>query len=166
MKKIGLICLALVLALGTIGVGYALWSDTLFLEGTVGTGNIGLEWSQDIPYDDEAPDKDVSWATCIIIDDTLYIDIFNAYPSITYTIPIDLHGTGSVPVHTSWTVLPGNANPAWITMPNWGGLQIHQGDSVFGDVVVHLDNTAEQGMLYSFSVILDYWQYNEPGPGP
>ena len=162
MKKIGLICLALVLALGTLGAAFALWSDTLFLEGTVGTGNIGLEWSQGDPYDNE--EKDISHAECTILGNTLFIDIYNADPCVTYTIPIDLHGTGSVPVHTSWTVIPGNCNPSWITMPNWGDLQIHQGEDLFGDVVVHLDNTAEQGTLYSFSVVLDYWQYNEAGP--
>lgn len=165
MKKIGLICLALVVALGTLGAAFALWSDTLFLEGTVNTGDIGLEWTQGDPYDNE--EKDVSHAECQIIGNTLYIDIYNAYPCVTYTIPIDLHGTGSVPVHTSWMVMPGNCNPSWVTMPNWGGLQIHQGEDLWGDVVVHLDNTAEQGMTYSFSVILDYWQYNEAGPfGP
>ena len=37
MKKIGLICLALVLALGVLGVGYAMWDKTLTITGTVST---------------------------------------------------------------------------------------------------------------------------------
>lgn len=40
MKKIGLLCLALVLALGTLGVGYAAWIDTIYIEGTVTTGSL------------------------------------------------------------------------------------------------------------------------------
>lgn len=43
MKKIALLCLALVLALGALGVGYASWTDTIFVEGTVCTGSVELE---------------------------------------------------------------------------------------------------------------------------
>jgi hypothetical protein len=42
-KKIGLLALALVLALGALGVGYASWSDTIFVSGTVETGSVDLE---------------------------------------------------------------------------------------------------------------------------
>jgi len=44
VKKIGLICLTLVLALGGLGVGYALWSDTAFLDVSVQTGNVEWEY--------------------------------------------------------------------------------------------------------------------------
>ena len=40
MKKIGLICLALVLALATLGVGFAHWSDTVYLNQEVNTGEV------------------------------------------------------------------------------------------------------------------------------
>jgi hypothetical protein len=42
MKKIGLLSLALVLALGTLGVGYAMWWDEVTIEGTVNTGNVEI----------------------------------------------------------------------------------------------------------------------------
>ena len=42
MKRIGLLGLALVLALGALGVGYAHWSDTIFINGTVTTGSLDL----------------------------------------------------------------------------------------------------------------------------
>lgn len=42
MKKVGLILLALVLALGVLGVGYAMWSDTLLISGTVNTGTVDI----------------------------------------------------------------------------------------------------------------------------
>lgn len=44
MKKIGLICLAVVLAVGALGLGYADWSQTLYVDGTVQTGTfyVGL----------------------------------------------------------------------------------------------------------------------------
>ena len=43
MKKFGLICMALVLALGALGIGYASWSDSIYIEGTVNTGTVDLE---------------------------------------------------------------------------------------------------------------------------
>jgi len=42
MRKIGLLALALVLALGALGVGYAAWTDTVTIEGTVNTGTVDL----------------------------------------------------------------------------------------------------------------------------
>jgi hypothetical protein len=42
MKKIGLIVLALVLALGTVGVGYAMWQDTIYIDGNVETGSLDI----------------------------------------------------------------------------------------------------------------------------
>ena len=42
MKKIGLICIALVLALGTLGAAYAAWIDTVTISGTVQTGSLDL----------------------------------------------------------------------------------------------------------------------------
>jgi len=42
MKKIGLLALALVLALGALGVGYAAWTDTITIKGTVNTGNVDI----------------------------------------------------------------------------------------------------------------------------
>jgi hypothetical protein len=43
MKKIGLLALALVLALGALGVGYAAWTDTIFIGGTVNTGTLDID---------------------------------------------------------------------------------------------------------------------------
>ena len=42
MKKIGLICLALVLTLGALGVGYAAWTAEVAINGTVQTGSLDL----------------------------------------------------------------------------------------------------------------------------
>lgn len=162
MKKIGLLVLVLVLALGTVGTVSALWSETLYITGTVTTGDIDLDWTVGNPTDDET--KDVSHAEAYINGDTLVVTIYNAYPCITYTIPIDLHGVGSVPVHTSFEEtsndLPSGATLTFPTIPE----QIHQGDTVDGNIVVHLNNNALENHTYSFTATLHYWQYNETGP--
>ncbi len=42
MKRIGLLTVALVLALGSLGFAYAAWTDTVYIEGTVETGEVKL----------------------------------------------------------------------------------------------------------------------------
>jgi len=41
-SKLGILCLALVIAMGSLGIGLAMWSDTLTISGTMTTG----EWVQ------------------------------------------------------------------------------------------------------------------------
>jgi hypothetical protein len=43
MKKIGLLILSLVFALGAVGVGYAMWYDTVYIDGEVNTGCVDLD---------------------------------------------------------------------------------------------------------------------------
>lgn len=44
MKKCVLLCFLLALLLGSTGAGYALWSETLLIDGTVETGEVDWEW--------------------------------------------------------------------------------------------------------------------------
>ncbi len=43
---VGTMFLVLVIALAFLGVGYALWSETLTISGTVTTGEVDVEFSQ------------------------------------------------------------------------------------------------------------------------
>jgi hypothetical protein len=42
MRKIGILALTLVLALGALGIGYASWQDTITITGSVNTGSLDL----------------------------------------------------------------------------------------------------------------------------
>jgi hypothetical protein len=132
MKKIGLLCLALVLALGTLGVGYAMWSDQVTITGTVNTGSVEISINETsntyvyknitsramimspVPLVDpgllyvaSATAADVSNAT----DKKVQMTFDNIFPTLT---PIEadviLHYTGSVPVHV--VLLDDNVDPA------------------------------------------------------
>lgn len=46
MKKIGLFILTIVLCLGALGIGYAAWTDTVTITGTVNTGSVDLVVSE------------------------------------------------------------------------------------------------------------------------
>ena len=167
MKKIALICLALVVALGTLGVGFALWSGWLYIYGDVYTGNIGAEWSIEAYYDNE--EKDFSYIDAYLFGpDYMEVYIWNAYPSVTYTVEWDIHCTGSVPIHFGdpliMTDLPAGTftftDMAGATI-DWSLVQLHPGDTMYGMLTVHLDNTAEQNWWYYFYIDLQYGQYNE-----
>jgi len=78
MKKFGLLCLALVLALGVLGVGYAMWTDTVTISGTVSTNTVTigfteftcqemyeeLPWGSGIFHPGEVEGKEVASCTC------------------------------------------------------------------------------------------------------
>ena len=57
MKKIGLICLAVVLAVGVIGFGYANWTDTVVVEEVVNTGSVCVG-IRDLGTNDDPGDMD------------------------------------------------------------------------------------------------------------
>ena len=158
MKKILILCLALVLALGSLGVAGALWWDWLYIDGYVYTGDIGAEWSVEAAYDNEQK-PEVSYIEAYLMGpQTMWIDIYNAYPSVTYTVEWDIHCTGSVPIHFDWPFIGGDL-PAGATLTftdmagvpiDWPTVQLHQDDVMYGKLTLHLDNDAEQNAFYYF----------------
>jgi hypothetical protein len=116
MKKIALLCLALVLALGALGVGYASWTDTIFVTGTVDTGTVLLGFSKTMCSEQpEFEGKDwVASIDCYLTGDMLcQIDyagvprqayreaefvLTNAYPCWQTAVVVDVCSCGTIPV--------------------------------------------------------------------
>jgi hypothetical protein len=134
MKKFGLLCLALVLALGALGVGYAAWTDTIFVTGSVSTGEACVEFVPAIgsedpcpaagpPPDGTSPDytavdhfigglltptnpKDVGCTTVTkTAPDTLTVVVSNAYPCYANEIKFHEQNCGTVPMIAKRAVL-------------------------------------------------------------
>lgn len=109
MKKIGLLCLAVVLALGAMGAALALWSETLLMTGTVDTGTVDITYTvigndplgtDDPTWPPADPPKDV--AVCTVSDDgagIVSVLLEKAYPGYGPTLSIDVTNVGSIPVH-------------------------------------------------------------------
>jgi len=57
IRKLSVICLLLTLCLAVIGVGYASWSKNLYIQGTVSTGDVDIDFvsSTVVISDNEAP---------------------------------------------------------------------------------------------------------------
>jgi hypothetical protein len=168
MKKIGLLALALVLALGSLGIGFALWSETLYIEGTVNTGTLDAEWSFDGYGDSEIAEKDYSYMWYDIDGNYLYVYIVNAYPCIDYWANFDVTNTGTIPFHVCDIVcetcgFPGTVEISAIENPSRPSTpyQVHSGESAYGTITVHLTNDAVENSTYYFSCYLPVVQYNE-----
>jgi hypothetical protein len=122
MKKIGFLALALVLALGALGVGYAMWQDSVTIHGEVNTGTLILGVADTGTNDpnngtadpqcgvgDNQEEKDVAYfesvngATKCMIDDTQYYaditETFNhVYPYYGPTVTCEIANCGTVPL--------------------------------------------------------------------
>jgi hypothetical protein len=167
MKKIALLALALVLALGSLGFAYAMWYEDLFIEGTVYTGNLDADWSLDGYGDDET--KDYSYVEAYIIGDTLYVYVDNAYPCINYYVNFDVYNAGTIPFHVCDLVCTGPGQfPGTCTITQPTPFQVHPGEHAWGTISIHLDNQYDPQELtyYFFSCELKAVQYTEPCPTP
>ena len=125
MKKIGLLVLALVLALGGLGVGYAHWSQTLFVNTKVETGTVLIGFSEGTSNDpppitqpggdyktgniDPGHDKNVAACSVVLLnkkgthgEDDIYetanITMINAYPSYSNNVTLTVANGGTIPV--------------------------------------------------------------------
>ena len=58
MKKIGLLCLAIVLALGSLGFAFAAWTDMVYVRGTVNTGEVLIGFVDQLTDDNAIPNED------------------------------------------------------------------------------------------------------------
>jgi predicted ribosomally synthesized peptide with SipW-like signal peptide len=122
MRRIGLLTLALVLALGSLGVAYAAWTDTITIEGSINTGNVDLNvvdysgtwiyknlttdelvnihgWMDDMPAEDPNMLL-VASATSAAgpEDDSVVIAFNNVFPCQWLTADFLLRYDGSIPV--------------------------------------------------------------------
>lgn len=197
MKKkalpVGTMFLILVIALAAVGVGYALWSETLTITGTVQTGEVDVEFSQ-YPAEEcidiqgvltcpEPPEKaaaancTVAWTnTATDPNDNganlLQVTVTGMYPSYHCKVGFDVTSTGNVPVHV-WLPKPAGDIPAWVAT-NFencyeDGVQLHQNGST-GKCTVDIHFTNDQAPPENSGPITFGWtilatQFNEdPAP--
>ena len=148
--------LVLVIALAAVGVGYALWSETLTIQGTVQTGEVDVEFSQhpveecvDVAgVGDCLPEVTDDWdksaaADCSVewlgsegedpsLDNganLLQVSVTGMYPSYHCKVNFDVTSTGNVPVHV-WQPEPTGDIPEWVATDfdcYEDGVQLHQG---------------------------------------
>ena len=115
-NKIGLIFLGLIIAVAGLGGGYAAWSETITVYGTISTGSVSWEV---IDYSGTWVYKDLNTDECIVSDETLsntnlllvayaevmpgiedydvYIVFDNLFPCILFKADFVIRYTGTIP---------------------------------------------------------------------
>ncbi|MEM0233417.1 MAG: hypothetical protein QXL22_05300 [Candidatus Nezhaarchaeales archaeon] len=160
-SKIAGIVTSLLVVMLVLGVSYALWSANLYVSGVVNTGTLSVAIEAGDGYDTEPEEKDVSCISAYVEGDTMYVTINNAYPCITYTQEFNVTNTGTIPVIVQSITFEGNASE-WVTVSGISvGDQIEPEEEVMCYLIVHLDNSAEQGETYTFTVTILFVQWNE-----
>jgi hypothetical protein len=168
-SKIGAIFIVSAIALAGVGASYAMWTDTINAVGTVHTATFSVGWS--VPDPREIHIHGDSYDICdvnVVTDPNsgdLQITIEDAYPSVTFEIPFDIHLTGQLwAILDGWTFSYTNFDPSWIvSITPCEGILVdsHQFD---GMIVIHLDNNAQPGSTYTFTIHVGAHQYNECNP--
>ncbi|MEM3404497.1 MAG: hypothetical protein QXJ17_08185 [Nitrososphaeria archaeon] len=119
-KKMMAMPILLVMVLSIVGISYGLWSETLFLNGTVGTGELDIEikgpfkpldgpstldWNGNCTWDTWQTDKDVGGPTVMTPYDSdgdgdydkLNITLVNVYPYYLEDPSFWVHNDGTIP---------------------------------------------------------------------
>jgi hypothetical protein len=163
------IAILLVIALATMGVAYGLWSKTLYIKGTVNTGNVDAELSIESVWDVESKDVgtcEAALGSTYQTNDTLNITVGNGYPSYYCYVKFDVHSTGSIPIHIHQPVLD---VPSQLTVALQDcyaqDTQLHFSEKAFCTLSIHVEQEAAQNSSYGFSGTVFVHQFNEePSP--
>jgi predicted ribosomally synthesized peptide with SipW-like signal peptide len=165
MKKIGLIAIIVVLALGIIGVGYAAWTQVLNVSGTAtaGTFDINLVGS---PSQPAAPPHSGTGTFAITDAHDATITLSNIYPGYdTGTMSFSVKNIGSIDSTTSIavgtiSVLGGTGTPSGsdltVTVLPASSVTIPAGATDASDFSVDIKMnssvTASQGAVYTIPI--------------
>ena len=158
VAPLGLLSIALLLALCLTGVGYAAWTDEISIQGTMKTGFIEVVLS--------AGDCSAPQISCSVSSDphTLVVTLTDAHAG-TYTCGFTITNHGTIPVKIQSINIDKSGVPAGVEVSVLGvtvGTQIEQAgvepDSFEGVVTVTVDEGCQ--VTGWFSVAFSFVQWN------
>jgi len=169
----------LVLAVIAIGAALAMWSETLTVNVSVGTGEVKVKFS-DWYCSDTGPDpqaenfhntegKDV--ASCdISVEEVdsggnavkLLVTISNAYPGYSIDVGLVIDNIGTIPVKLyNYDISGVNTTALSVSLTVPEDTQIDPGYNSTYTLHVTVLQTAEENSEYTFEVTLTFAQWNE-----
>jgi hypothetical protein len=173
---IGVLFILLVVAVAMLGVGYGLWSKSLDISGTVGTGNVDAEFV-DASTSENDHGKEVAECTATVdpnqdgSNDELGIVLENGYPSYECWVNFAVKSTGTVPIHIyqpEFTSLPDDTEVTVELLTDEcyvDDTQLHENDeSPTCRLYIHVEQGAAQNATYTFAATVEARQFNEPRP--
>jgi len=164
----------LMIALMLAGVSYALWSKTIYIEGTVNTGDVDAEFgdtrctaSLDMEGLVPVPAEKMTFTFECHPDELdpqiLHVVITDLYPSIWIHCYFEIWNTGTVPWIVNSAVLTSVDFPGDVifTPIDLVGTQVEPGYCTEADLEIHLTNEALENSQYPFDVEIEVVHWNE-----
>ena len=168
-SKLGLLCLALVLGMGSLGIGYAAWSDTLTIHGTVSTGSWqgrlraflaggenchvtvepGYDWWPAPGIEEHSFTVTMVPPDC---DEDNGEDNGENNDGSSLTVVYLIRNKGTVPIRLDWVDI---TTPDSIKVMGWGQLPGHLGWEAIGGMTGSMDITedAKQAVIDQIDII-------------
>ena len=163
LNKIGILAMALLLALGAIGTAYGAWVDEIYIEGTLSTGDISASLGCGTCWEEpETADTDIDCTDGSSM--TLAIDVTNAQEDVDYYCNfIVSNATGSLPIKIKSMNLTDSYSGVIevITDDLEVGDVIDPGNTATGKVHIYLTNSDSLGEDISATLTVSVERWNE-----
>jgi len=156
----------LMIALMVVGISYAMWDKYLYIDGTVNTGEVDADFTDAYCDDtgiDPGYDKDVGSCTVTGIGtQTLTVTVDNGYPSYRCRVDYEINNIGTIPVKIQAITLDNPNTEITVTVTGITvGDQIDPGFGFWGDLEIHVEQSAAELATYTFSLTIYLVQWNE-----
>lgn len=155
-QYIGIICLAMVISLSAVGVGFGAWQEGMQVRGVVATGNIDPVFSRCVVAGEScSPGR--AMVNLEGNGKSLGIQVDDAYPGYYVHVRYWVKNEGTVPV--SYKTETVNYDPGvTVTLTNPTGV-IDRGEEREGDLEITV-GSVEELTRYDFTVDLFFKQWN------
>jgi hypothetical protein len=168
-QRLGILLLALVLALGGLGVGYAHWTDSLYIAGTATTGEYAVAFVDDsCQFFPDEQDENVT-CECTFSDkdgdtypEIMEVDITNGSVYSEYMLHSDIQNYGDIPANIDGVEITFTSPVVIIEdplEPTIVGTQVDPGDSVTLKLLITIHPTGAG--TYNFTVEIKTIPWNQ-----
>ena len=159
VRYIGIICLAMVVLLSAIGVGFGAWQEGVQVQGVVATGDIDPVFSRcEVLGESCSPSLASVNLEGAGNGKKLGIQLHGAYPGYYGRFQYWVKNEGTVPA--SYRVVAINSDAGIkVTLSDPTAVVIGGGEEQPGELTISADNI-DEGKTYDFTVDLDFRQWN------
>jgi hypothetical protein len=166
------IALILLIALASLGLAYGYWTDSLSINGSVGTGELDVEfwgaWE-----DGNYPAGGVCTGTIDSTGSVWTVTITNAYPGYGCDLGVYVHNSGTIPVKIQPPTLVSNSSPWAPVLTSYPANTVLQNGPVSSadsiksvmirfDVPTSVSGDDYENSTYTFSYTIAATQANAP----
>jgi hypothetical protein len=153
MKKLGIIIIIAILALGAIGAGYAAWNQDLSIHGSATAATFNVTITNSGTNTAVHATTDISTFSIITVTGggpaPIYVTIDHVIPGAVYTIPLTITDNSNIPVNFSVTAATkegtGSDMSTWITSNPFASLtSLNASGSSAGNLVITAPDTLVQ----------------------